>query len=75
MSRWCGPATTAVTALSPRVLRDRGPTPSSTSRRARVVRGDARTHLQIFERAGGIVGCWPPDQLAALDARSSTRRW
>jgi hydroxyethylthiazole kinase-like uncharacterized protein yjeF len=68
----CGPGNNGGDGfVAARVLRDRGidAVVYLTARRD-AVRGDARTHLEILERAGGIVRMLAtPEQLAALDAR------
>jgi NAD(P)H-hydrate epimerase len=68
----CGPGNNGGDGfVAARVLRDRGIDAVVYLAAAReAVRGDARTHLEILERAGGIVRpIATPAQLAALDAR------
>ena len=65
----CGPGNNGGDGfVAARVLRDRGLDAVVYLSAAReAVRGDARTHLEILERAGGIVRLIAtPDQLAAL---------
>jgi ADP-dependent NAD(P)H-hydrate dehydratase / NAD(P)H-hydrate epimerase len=68
----CGPGNNGGDGfVAARVLRDRGidAVVYLAAERA-AVRGDARAHLEIFERSGGIVRMLAtPAQLAALDAR------
>lgn len=68
----CGPGNNGGDGfVAARVLRDRGidAVVYLAAPRDAVV-GDARTHLEILERAGGIVRMLAtPEQLAALDAR------
>lgn len=68
----CGPGNNGGDGfVAARVLRDRGvdAVVYLAAERA-AVRGDARAHLEIFERTGGIVRMLAtPAQLAALDAR------
>jgi NAD(P)H-hydrate epimerase len=68
----CGPGNNGGDGfVAARVLRDRGVDAVVYLAVGRdAVRGDARSHLQIFERAGGTVRMLAtPEQLAALDAR------
>jgi NAD(P)H-hydrate epimerase len=68
----CGPGNNGGDGfVAARVLRDRGVDAVVYLAVGRdAVRGDARVHLQIFERAGGTVRMLAtPEQLAALDAR------
>ncbi len=68
----CGPGNNGGDGfVAARVLRDRGIDAVVYLTAGRdAVRGDARTHLEILERAGGIVRMLAtPEQLAALDAR------
>lgn len=68
----CGPGNNGGDGfVAARVLRDRGVDATVYLAAARdAVRGDARTHLEIFERAGGPLRMLAtPEQLAALDAR------
>jgi NAD(P)H-hydrate epimerase len=68
----CGPGNNGGDGfVAARVLRDRGVDAVVYLAAARdAVRGDARAHLEIFERAGGVVRMIAtPEQLEALDAR------
>src|SRR3954465_1428624 len=68
----CGPGNNGGDGfVAARVLRDRGVDAVVYLAAARdAVRGDARTHLEIFERTGGAVQLLETaDQLAALDGR------
>jgi NAD(P)H-hydrate epimerase len=67
----CGPGNNGGDGfVAARVLRDRGADAAVYLAAAReAVRGDARVHLEIFERTGGVVRTIAaPDQLAALGA-------
>ncbi len=68
----CGPGNNGGDGfVAARVLRDRGVDAVVYLAAARdQLSGDARTHLEIFERAGGTLRMLAtPEQLAALDAR------
>ena len=68
----CGPGNNGGDGfVAARVLRDRGFDAVVYLAAARdAVRGDARAHLDIFERAGGTVEpIASPDELAAIDTR------
>jgi hydroxyethylthiazole kinase-like uncharacterized protein yjeF len=70
----CGPGNNGGDGfVAARVLRDRGVDAVVYLAAPReAVRGDARAHLDIFERAGGPVRLIAtPDQLAALDLREA----